>query len=218
MKPSFRLIRVEFSDSARRRQLIKHLFGLCAVWLCVFVFGTTAANAQASSSLAELRGQVTDSTGAVIPNATVTLTDTARGTSRTVTTDENGEYIFLAIQPTDYELKIEAAGGNFAANTKRVTLTIGQQANIPIQLSASGVAATVDITSGEEIVETERTQQSTVITPREILTLPLITWTWRYSLPASPTVITSRTLRTPASRRVALRVYHSAAATGAAIL
>jgi hypothetical protein len=55
----------------------------------------------------------------------------------------------------------------------RVTLTIGQQANIPIQLSAGGVAATVDIVSGQEIVETERTQQSTVITPREILTLPL---------------------------------------------
>lgn len=173
MKASFRLTRGEFFGSARRRQLTKHLLGWCALALCAVIFGATTARAQASSSLAELRGQVTDSTGAVIPNATVTLTDRERGTTRTATTDENGEYIFLAIPPTEYEIKVEAAGGNFAVGTTRVTLTIGQQANIPIQLGAAGVAASVDITSGEEVVETERTQQSTVITPREILTLPL---------------------------------------------
>ncbi len=174
MKASFRLTRADFSNSARRSQFAaKNLFGFFTLLLCVFVLGAGDARPQASSSLAELRGQVTDSTGAVIPNATVTLTDTARGTARTAQTDENGEYIFLAIPPTDYELKVEAASGNFAANTTRVTLTIGQQANIPIQLTAGGVAATVDIVSGQEVVETDRTQQSSVITPREILTLPL---------------------------------------------
>ncbi len=173
MNISFRLTRVELCSWARRNQFTKHLLGCCALLLCVLAFGSQTANAQASSSLAELRGQVTDSTGAVIPNATVTLRDTERGTTRTAVTDENGEYIFLGIQPTDYEIKVEAAGGNFAANTTRVTLTIGQQANIPIQLTAGGVAAQVDITSGDEVVEVERTQQSTVITPREILTLPL---------------------------------------------
>jgi hypothetical protein len=174
MKASFRLTRARLCYSARRRQYTaKNLFGFFGLLLCLFVLGAGVVRPQASSSLAELRGQVTDATGAVIPNATVTLTDTARGTTRTAQTDENGEYIFLAIQPTDYELKVEAATGNFAVNTVRVTLTIGQQANIPIQLSAGGVAATVDIVSGQEIVETDRTQQSTVITPREILTLPL---------------------------------------------
>ncbi len=173
MKLSFRLLRVGGVNPARREHLTNFLCGFIAVALCVFVFGAGDANAQASSSLAEVRGQVTDSTGAVIPNATVTLTDTARGTTRTAQTDANGEYIFLAIQPTEYELKVEAAGRNFAAKTTRLTLTIGQQANIPVQLTAGGVAAQVDITSGDEVVEVERTQQSTVITPREILTLPL---------------------------------------------
>ncbi|MDQ3712294.1 MAG: TonB-dependent receptor [Acidobacteriota bacterium] len=173
MRAFSRLTRVEFVHSTRRRPLINYLLSLCGLLLCVFIFGTATAKAQASSSLAEVRGQVTDSTGAVIPNATVTLTDTARGTTRTAQTDENGEYIFLAIQPTEYELKVEAASGNFAPNTTRVTLTIGQQANLPVQLAAGGVAAQVDITSGEEVVEIDRTQQSTVVTPREILTLPL---------------------------------------------
>ncbi|MEJ7861691.1 MAG: TonB-dependent receptor [Pyrinomonadaceae bacterium] len=173
MEVSFRLMRGGFFSSARPKSLTRHLLTWCALVLCAFVFGAGQANGQASSSLAEVRGQITDATGAIIPNATVTLTDTARGTTRTARTDENGEYIFLAIPPTDYELKVDAASGNFAANTTRVTLTIGQQANIPIQLSAGGVGATVDVLSGEEVVETDRTQQSTVVTPREILTLPL---------------------------------------------
>jgi len=173
MKASFRLSGAADTKRACQRQLTNFLCGFLAAALCVFVLGTAIANGQASSSLAEVRGQVTDSTGAVIPNATVTLTDTARGTSRTAQTDENGEYIFLAIPPTEYELKVEAAGGNFAVKTSRLTLTIGQQANVPVQLTAGGVAAQVDITSGDEVVETDRTQQSSVITPREILTLPL---------------------------------------------
>ena len=168
-----RLTRAGAARSTRRRPSTNFLFAVGGLFLFVLMFGVTTVKPQASSSLAELRGQVTDSTGAVIPNATVTLRDTERGTTRTAVTNEDGEYIFLAIPPTEYELKIEAAGGNFSPATTRITLTIGQQANVPVQLSATGVAATVDITSGDELIETDRTQQSTVITPREILTLPL---------------------------------------------
>ncbi len=173
MRASSRLNRIGFVNSTRRRPLINHLVTLCGLLLCMLVFCAAPVKPQASSSLAEVRGQVTDSTGAVIPNATVTLTDVDKGTTKTATTDENGDYIFLALQPSIYDLKVDAAGGNFASKTTRLTLTVGQQANFPVELSAGGVAAEVQITSGEEIVETERTQQSTVITPREILTLPL---------------------------------------------
>lgn len=173
MNLSFRPLRDELVNSPRRSRLTNFLCGFFAVALCVFVLGTAQGHAQASSSLAEVRGQVTDANGAAIPNATVTITDTARGTTRTVQTDENGEYVILGLQPTDYELRVEAAGGNFTAKTTRLTLTIGQQANIPVQLAAGGTTVQVDVVSGDEVVETERTQQSTVITPREILTLPL---------------------------------------------
>ncbi len=140
--------------------------------LCL-TLSTTAIFAQASSSTAELRGQVTDTSGAAIPGATATLTDVTRGTTRTATTNETGDYIFLVVPPSDYDLKIEAAGGNFAANTQRIRLTIGQQANIPVQLTAADVAASVDVVAETEVVETDRTQQSSVIGEREILQLPL---------------------------------------------
>ncbi|MDQ3754286.1 MAG: carboxypeptidase regulatory-like domain-containing protein, partial [Acidobacteriota bacterium] len=141
--------------------------------LFVAIVGMTNVYSQASSSTADLRGQVTDSTGALVPNATVTLTDTGKGTSRTANTDDEGQYVFLAVPPSDYELRVEAAAGGFAASTTRVTLTVGQQANLPVQLSASGVAESINVVAGAEVVETDRTQQSSVINEQQITNLPI---------------------------------------------
>ncbi len=139
----------------------------------VFVVGVSPVFSQASSSTAELRGQVTDSNGALVPGATVTLTDVGKGTIRTATTDEDGMYILLAVPPSDYELKVEAAARNFTASSRRITLTVGQQANITVQLTATGVAETINVVAGTEVVETDRTSQSSVIDARQITTLPI---------------------------------------------
>ena len=146
---------------------------LGGLMLWTLICGVVAVYPQASSSTADLRGQVTDATGAVIPNASVTLTDTTRGTTRTAVTGEDGEYIFLSVPPSDYDLKVEAAGGSFSGFTRRIRLAIGEQANIPIQLTAAGVAVNVDVTVDSEIVSTERTQQSSVIDTRQVESLPL---------------------------------------------
>jgi len=146
---------------------------LCGLIFSILICGIITIYPQASSSTAELRGLVTDAAGAAVPNAAVTLTDATRGTTRTAVTGEDGEYIFLVVPPSDYDLKVEAAGGSFATNTQRIRLTIGQQANIPVQLTAAGVAATVDIVADTDVVETDRTQQSSVIGEREVLQLPL---------------------------------------------
>jgi hypothetical protein len=126
---------------------------------------------QASGSLAELRGQVTDMTGAVIPNSKVTLTDTAKGTSRNVVADATGNYTFIGLLPSTYELKAEASG--FTTNILRVELTVGQQANIPIKLSAGPVQAQVDIVAGAEVVDTQRTEQASTIENKQIVNLPI---------------------------------------------
>ena len=135
--------------------------------------GVSPAFSQASSSTAELRGQVTDSSGAAVPNATVTITDLSKGTSRTTNTDDEGNYVFLNLLPSSYELKVAASSGGFAPGSTRVELTVGQQANIPVQLSAKGVQETVDVIAGGEVVDTDRTQQSTVIGVNQITNLPI---------------------------------------------
>lgn len=131
---------------------------------------TISALAQASST-AELRGRVTDSAGAVIPGAKVTLTDVNKGTSRTATTDGEGNYVFVGLLPSSYDLKVEASG--FAQNSTRLELTVGQQANIPIRLSAGNFEVKVDVVAGAEVVETTRTEQSAVVDNKQITNLPI---------------------------------------------
>jgi hypothetical protein len=135
--------------------------------------GVSPAFSQASSSTAELRGQVTDSAGAAVPNATVTITDLSKGTSRTTQTDEEGNYVFLNLLPSAYELKVAAASGGFAPGSTHVELTVGQQANLPFQLGAQGIQETIDVVAGGEVVDTDRTQQSSVIGVNQITNLPI---------------------------------------------
>jgi hypothetical protein len=139
--------------------------------LAMMIAGATAAFAQASSSTAELRGQVTDPNGAVVPNAKLTLTDVVKGTSRQGVSDGEGNYIFLVLLPSSYELKVEAPG--FGASTTRVELTVGQQANIPIKLGTGKVEIRVYVEAGGEVVETGRTEQSSIVDARQITSLPI---------------------------------------------
>jgi Carboxypeptidase regulatory-like domain/TonB dependent receptor len=150
---------------------MRHTLNLIATIILVVVAGTATAFAQASSSTAELRGQVTDASGAVIPGAKITLTDQAKGVIRTATTDDAGNYAFIGLLPSTYQLKVEAKG--FASDAARVELTVGQQSNIPFKLSAGTVQAAIDIVAGAEVVETNRTEQSSTVDARQINNLPI---------------------------------------------
>src|SRR5215471_5902292 len=139
--------------------------------LAMMIVGATAAFAQASSSTAELRGQVTDANGAVVPNAKLTLTDVVKGASRQGVSDGEGNYVFLVLLPSSYELKVEAPG--FAASATRFELTVGQQANIPIKLGTGKLEIRVYVEAGGEVVETARTEQSSTVDARQITSLPI---------------------------------------------
>ncbi|HYE74806.1 MAG TPA: carboxypeptidase-like regulatory domain-containing protein, partial [Blastocatellia bacterium] len=122
---------------------MKHLFA-CFSLLIVILFGTSSAIfAQASSSQAEVRGQVLDAAGAAIPNAKLTLTDVSKGTTRTATSDSEGNYLFIGLLPSTYEITTEVSG--FSTKTVRFELTVGQQANVPITLTAGAVREAVNI-------------------------------------------------------------------------
>lgn len=144
-------------------------------FLAVLAFALAALNltvfAQASSSSAELRGQITDSTSAAIPNAKITLTDVAKGTIKTGVSDGEGNYIFVGLLPSVYEIKVEAAG--FTTNTSKVELTVGQQADIPIKLSTGAVEVQVDVVAGTEVVETQRSEQASTVEAKQIANLPI---------------------------------------------
>lgn len=150
---------------------MRHMFRLMALTICLCGLGAITALAQASGSTAEVRGQVTDSTGAIIPGAKITLTDVNKGTARTATTDADGNYSFLGLLPSSYDVKVEAKG--FTSSNTRLELTVGQQANIPFQLGTGSLEVKVDIVAGSEVVETTRAEQSSVVDARQIVNLPI---------------------------------------------
>ncbi|MEO6656046.1 MAG: carboxypeptidase-like regulatory domain-containing protein, partial [Pyrinomonadaceae bacterium] len=127
---------------------------------CILI-GTFAAMSQATAT-SELRGNVTDQNGAAVSGATVTATDTAKGTTRTVTTNADGNYVLLSLSPSTYSVKVAASG--FSSKTSNnVLIEVGQQLSLDVGLSVGNVDAVVDVAQGDEpLVDTERTQQSSV--------------------------------------------------------
>ncbi len=150
---------------------MKSITKLATMTLFMMIAGAIPVFAQASSSTAELRGQVVDQNGAAIPGAKITLTDVGKGTSRSGATDAEGNYVFLNLPPSVYELRVEASG--FAQSSTKIELTVGQQANIPVKLSAAGLEISVEVVGGAEVVETNRAHQASVIDERQITNLPI---------------------------------------------
>jgi hypothetical protein len=139
--------------------------------LAPLIIGATVTFAQASSSMAELRGQVTDANGAAIANAKLRLTDLVKGSSRMAASDGEGAYVFLGLAPSSYQLQVEAQG--FSASATRLELTVGQQSNIPIKLAAGKIEFQVDVVGGGEVVEVNRTEQTSTVDLKQITSLPI---------------------------------------------
>ena len=145
---------------------------LTLTFVMVFVVNVQLVFPQASISTSELRGQVNDQNGAAVAGATITATDKSRGATRTAKSDENGLYVFLSLPPGTYVMKVEATG--FAPKTiSDVHLDVGQIGNVPVTLGVGGVQAEVNVVAGGQVVEVERTQQSTVISEVQINNLPI---------------------------------------------
>ncbi len=122
-------------------------------------------------STAQLSGTVRDQTGAVIPNAAVTVADASKGFSRSTVSDGQGGYLFLLVPPGIYTVTATAAGFNhFVSNN--VTLTTGEQAELPLSLVVGGESATVTVNSGADVIETQRSSQSTTVDQLKITNLP----------------------------------------------
>ena len=126
------------------------------------------ANAQFNSGL---RGVVTDSAGASVSGANVSLTNAGTGVNHTVKTDESGSYDFRSLPPADYRIEVTATG--FAPSTVRLTLQTDQTLNTPIQLKVGAVSSTVDVTTEEPLLNTADSRLQTTLPQDQIDALPL---------------------------------------------
>jgi Carboxypeptidase regulatory-like domain/TonB dependent receptor/TonB-dependent Receptor Plug Domain len=144
--------------------------------LVYLVFGTflfAAGLAQAQVDRATLTGIVKDSSGAVIPNATVTIT----GPQAPATTKTNGDgtYLVPSLVPGRYVVDAESAG--FQKSSQAVILEIGQRARVDFTLGV-GVTETVTVEAAKRLLNTEQASLGTVMDENKVAKLPLAIRNW----------------------------------------
>ncbi|MGI8812922.1 MAG: carboxypeptidase-like regulatory domain-containing protein [Pyrinomonadaceae bacterium] len=147
------------------------LFRAISLFFTISAAFTIGVSAQ--SDQARLTGTVTDVNGALIPGASVSVTNERTGEARIVTAKPDGSFLIVALKPSAYTIIATAA--NFEPLTKKgVTLLVGQGLSLDLALPAKGVAAQVDVVSGEDnVVNTSSASMSVNVNPREIQGLPV---------------------------------------------
>ena len=122
---------------------------------------------------AAVRGTVTDSSGAVVPRATVTLLNASNGFSREATTTSTGTYEFLEV-PVAEGYAIQAAATGFSKEEQTgIRLTVNQSLRVDFQLKPGQTTEQVTVEAGTVQVETSVTQLGDVIEDQKIQALPL---------------------------------------------
>ena len=143
---------------------------LCLL-LMTLLFLTTCLYSQ--SFTAALRGVVTDASGAVVPGAKVTITETERNIPHPVTTDEAGRYNATALPPGQYTITVEAQGFKKQSRPP-FQLLVQQQATIDFRLEVGDVNTTVTVSGTAELLNTTIANLGQVVENKYIISLPNI--------------------------------------------
>ena len=120
----------------------------------ILVLTTVAAWAQLAT--AQINGRVADSSGAVLPGATVTMTQTATGLVRSVVTDENGSYLLSNLPTGPYKLDVSLQGFRSYAQTG-IVLQVGGTPTVNAVLAIGSVEETVTVEGAAPIVDVATT-------------------------------------------------------------
>ena len=177
------------SPSARARRIARIVFGLIPVCsrdsarlpaagaaslAVVFVLlSPCASSAQEGGVTATLRGTVNDASGAALPGAQVTLTNTGTKALQTLVADDHGAFVIPGLWPGTYELTIRLSG--FKTSEQRgIVLSPNDTRGIDVTLEIGSQQETVVVTAGRDVIQTETGAREGVITAGQIENLSVI--------------------------------------------
>jgi hypothetical protein len=150
-------------------------FGFAAGLICTFVISllfATAVFGQASYT-AQIRGTVTDQSGAVVPNATITLINDATSISQVEHSDTHGQFILTGLRPATYTIKAEIKDFR-AIEKKNIVLQVAQETTVDFVLHPVTVNETMEVTETAPLLDTESATLGTDISAQSIKELPLM--------------------------------------------
>ena len=156
---------IKFSTFAR-------MVGGFGVTLFIALAMATVASSQTQITTGTIQGTVTDANGAIVPGATVEIKNLETNLTKTLTTDDGGRFVALALPPGKYSVTVSKQG--FAtAVAESLDLTVGQALNLPVAMKVSGVAERVTITA-TPTVDTIKTESSTTLSETAVSTTPIL--------------------------------------------
>jgi hypothetical protein len=153
----------------------------------LIAFAATSSSGQTAGT-GTITGVVTDTSGAAIPNATVVITNTDTGVSRTIQTNSDGSYTATFLQPGQYEVVL--GGGAFGKfDQKEINLTVGRTLAINASLAAATVASEVIVNATPPVLDTEKTEVSQTVGQQLISNLPVNGRRWDDFVLLTPNVV-----------------------------
>jgi hypothetical protein len=142
------------------------------VLTCLFVLLVQTQTAFGQVDQGSVSGTVQDASGALVPNAKVTLLNKDVGLSLETTTKASGEYIFTPVRIGNYSLSVTAPG--FATTTQEnLHVDLAQHLQVNIQLKTGATTETVEVSTAPPLLQTEEGSVGQVIGERTINSLPL---------------------------------------------
>jgi len=142
------------------------------VLLFLAVFAIVAASTlSAQSFVGAVRGLVQDPGGAVIANATVTLTNSSTNVARTATTNATGEYSFPQLEPATYSITVEAQG--FKKLTRPdIAVGVQQTVGVDLRMEIGQVSESVSVTTEVPLIENTNASNGQVLDSQKVQDLP----------------------------------------------
>ena len=138
-----------------------------ALLLCL-----VAATAIAQVLYGSLTGNVTDPSGAVVPNAKVEALNTLTGVARTATSDANGVYRFNDLQPGNYKVTISSTG--FATTVQNdIAVSVNTIKRADVQLGVAQASTVVEVNAQQQLLQTDKADVHTDLSTREIANMPI---------------------------------------------
>src|SRR3954453_12643360 len=136
--------------------------------ICSVVLGMFAV--QAFAQEATLVGTVSDTTGAVVPSAAITITNTGTGQVRKLTSNDAGQYVATALPIGTYDVKVQASGFSLA-DTTGVVLNVGDRRRVDFDLKVGTTQTSITVEAAPIVVKTENGEVSSIITGEQITQL-----------------------------------------------
>ena len=148
-----------------------------ALIVCICTLAASVSRLSGQVATGRITGRVTDSAGAVVAGATVTITNDATSVAQTVRSSASGDYVFEAVNPGSYTLKAEASGFQQFIS-QGIQAHIQDRLTVDVKLSVGAVTQQVSVSAAAPLLQAEEASVGQTIEEQQINNMPLQSRDW----------------------------------------